>query len=148
MGRKAAGSIPRDPTVIHDGEIVGKDAFRLVFDDFLLRMEPVKAYTKVRDLTARIELGEAKIVRAETIDGMDIADRRLIGACELLATLRAERLALYRDWIVPHYVMHSVWLILDQAESKTWPLTEAGTVSVRLPGILTLTVQVRTEPPF
>jgi len=156
MARKAAGSIPRDPTVIHDGELIGKDSFKLVFDDFLRRMEPVAPHTKVRDLAVRIALGEAKTAKALTAagypEGVPNGPLRPNGALgealALLDKLRAERLALYRDWIVPHYVMHSVWLILDQAESKTWPLTEAGTVSVKLPGILTLTVQVQTEPPF
>ena len=146
MSRKAAAAIPRDPTVIHDGEIVGKDAFRLVFDDFLRRMEPVKAHTKVRELTARIETGEGKIDVVEAAGNPN--DPRLTPAYELLATLRAERSALYREWIVPHYVMHAVWLILDQAESKLWPITDVGSISVRLPGILTVSVQVQTEPPF
>ena len=156
MARKAAGSIPRDPTVIHDGEIVGKDAFKLVFDDFLRRMEPVKAHTKVRDLAVRIELGEAKTAKALAAVGYPggvpngpLRPNGALGeALALLDALRVERQALYREWIVPHYVMHAVWLILDQAESKLWPITDQGSVSVKLPGILTFTVQVQTEPPF
>jgi len=153
MARKAAGSIPRDPTVIHDGELIGKDSFKLVFDDFLRRMEPVKAHTKVRDLTARIELGEAKTEKALIAAGYPVEGDSKPGgplgeALALLGKLRAERQELYRDWIVPHYVMHAVWLILDQAESKLWPITDQGSVSVKLPGILTVSVQVQTEPPF
>ena len=148
MARKAAGSIPRDPTVIHDGEIVGKDAFKLVFDDFLRRMEPVKAHTKVRDLAVRIEKGMSKLGNVRAAGKMADHDPRIIAAEDLILSLQAERLALYREWIVPHYVMHAVWLILDQAESKLWPITDTGSVSVRLPGILTVTVQVQTEPPF
>jgi len=153
MGRKTATAIPRDPTVIHDGEIMGKVAFKLVFDDFLRRMEPIAPHTKVRDLAVRIALGEAKTAKALAAAGYPVEGDSKPGgplgeALALLGKLRAERLAFYRDWIVPHYVMHSIWLILDQAEEKAWPLTEAGTVSVRLPGILTVSVQVQTEPPF
>ena len=148
MVRKAAGSIPRDPTVIHDGEIMGKVAFKLVFDDFLRRMEPIAPHTKVRDLAVRIEKGMSKLGNVRAAGKMADHDPRIIAAEDLILSLQAERLALYREWIIPHYVMHSIWLILDQSEDKSWPITAVGVIAVKLPGILTVTVQVQTEPPF
>lgn len=149
MARKARTAVApsTDGLVIAGGEPIGRETFQREFDALLRRMEPVSPYTKARDIAERMRTGEGKVNEA-LAKGMPSDDPRLVKASLLLDVLKVQLTDIQRTWIIPHSIMHWIWLIVNGSEVADWPITEAGTVSVTLPGILRISARVEPEPPF
>jgi hypothetical protein len=119
--------------------------FQAQFNDLLRRMETERPHSKVRELGERITVGSEKIAKARAA-GVDA--EKLSAAEVILAGLKAERDRLNRDFVVPHGLMYLIWYALDQNGTNRWPLAGDGTITVHLPGIMSISVTVPAETPF
>jgi hypothetical protein len=126
--------------------ILGRVAFMLRMNELLKAMEKAAPHKNARELEERIRLGTAKIDAARRSSKAP-ADK-LAEAEAILAGLKAEVRALYVDYIVPHHVLHMIHYLLDHNDRTAWPISAPGVISVKLPGVLSVSVEVPTDLPF
>lgn len=123
---------------------LGRVAFMHAMTEFIKRLDTAKAHKAARDLEVRIESGEDKIKAA-----MGKAPLDALAAANLkLNDLKAELLALRRDYIVPHYMIATLHSLLDTNDRQGWPITSPGVISINLPGVFSMAVEVPTGLPF
>lgn len=144
--KEAAAQAAVAASVMGGGAVLGRVAFMHSMNDLISKIDKAAPHKLARELEARIATGADKIKAAEVKYGEDYP--ALVEARETLAGLKAELTALHRDYIVPHHVMHMLHYLLDLNDRQAWPITGNGVISVTLPGVITMSVEVSTALPF
>jgi len=126
--------------------ILGRVAFHHRLTELIAALDKVHAHKTARELEERIKTGEAKIAAAK--EKLGEGDARVAEAEGVLFGLKAELRALYVDYIVPHHVLHMIHYLLDHNDRTHWPISASGVISVNLPGVLSVSVEVPTDLPF
>jgi len=132
------------PFAVGTDAVLGRDAFMARFNDLLRRIEKAAPHKAARELEHRIAEGERKIAAAAG----KVPAEKIQAATMQLNHLKAELVKLHREYIVPHNVLHMLHYLLDLNGRQKWPHTDTGVLTVKLPGIIEVSVEVPTEPPF
>jgi hypothetical protein len=119
-------------------QVLGRVAFMHAMNELLKRIEKEAPHKAARELENRIAAGEDKIKTAQ--DKASVQQK--------IDGLKADLTRLNRDYTIPHYVLYMIHALLDLNDRQAWPLTSMGTISVNLPGIINMAVEVSTELPF
>jgi len=114
-------------------------------DGLIKRLDKAAAHKTARELEVRINAGQDKIKAASgkaPEDALRAAQTKLDG-------LKAELLALRRDLIVPHYMLVTIHSLLDANDRQNWPIDAPGVISINLPGVFSMAVEIPiAEIPF
>jgi hypothetical protein len=117
--------------------------FQKRFDAWLLQHEAAKPFHAMRELAARIKIGEAKLKAAEQ-RGVDAGDAGYVAALAKLAGLKAEVDELTRTAQIPFYAFNEVHNFLKA--SRGWNLPQGSRIEVRVPGVFDVAVDLAEIP--
>jgi hypothetical protein len=123
---------------------LSQETFQTRFDVWLRQHEAAKPFHALRELEARIRVGEGKLKAAEQ-KGASAADPGYRGAVEKLAGLKAERDELTKTAQIPFFAFNTVHNFLRA--SRGWNLPLGSRIEIRVPGIFDVAVDL-AEIPF
>ena len=127
-------------------EEITREQFRAQHEAALKLTEKAKPFGRLRELRDRIANGERKLSAAEA-RGVSADDEAYKAGLVKLSAYRAEAKQLVRDHQIPHFALAMVHHFLQASEG--WGLPVGSTISVKLPGIFSVTVDVANqEIPF
>jgi len=139
LGANTTGQRPQEYHTL------GRVAFMSAMNELIKKLDTAKAHKTARELEVRIESGQDKIKAAfgkAPEDALRAAQTKLDG-------LKAELLTLRRDLIVPHYMVATIHSLLDANDRQNWPLTAPGQITINLPGVFNMAVEIPiAEIPF